>query len=335
MFILPSLLAMVIFIALPMISIAYQSLFLEPQRTLKAVETCDPFGCRMENRVAPGAENGADRKHAVRRFNGIGTYLDARHLAFSDIGAICRQSANMADAMRQIINLPFYRALEFTLAYTFVVTPLSIFFGFLIALAVNALPKAMQGAITYLTILPMMVPSLLGALVLFWMIDSRGVIGSALQTVFGDPELSLKSSPALTWMTTFFYGVWESAPYIYIVLYAGLQTVPRDTLESALMDGASRWARLRHVVIPHLRPLLTLLAAVGIMDNFRVFEAILGLNATAQASSLSILIFNDLRSSDSPLFGSAAASSMLTILCIAFLMFPTMLGSWDSFRRKG
>ena len=136
---------------------------------------------------------------------------------------------------------------------------------------------------------------LIGSLVLFWMIDSQGVIGAALQAAFNDPQLSLKASPTLTWLMLFVYGVWHGAPFSFIVFYAGLQTVPEDTLESAIVDGASRWERIRYVVIPYLMPLVTFVALILLMDNFRVFEPIVGFSAQASATSLSWLVYNDLR----------------------------------------
>jgi ABC-type sugar transport system permease subunit len=335
MFIFPSLAAMLIFIALPLVSIAYQSLFIEAERQVIPVQSCDPFGCKTENWVDAIAMARLRAKAPAGRFNGLATYANATHLALAELKQIVVQSHSIKTAFRDIMSLPFYKSLAFTLAYTFIVTPLSILLGLVIALAVSALPKAFRGTITYLTLLPMIVPSLLGALVLFWMIDTRGIIGAALASLFHAPDLSLKSSATLTWIIMFVYGIWGSAPYTFIVLYAGLQTVPKDTLESAMIDGASRWARLRHVVIPHLQPLLTFLVVISIMDNFRVFESILGFSASAYASSLSISIFNDLRSSDSPLYGSAAASSMLTVACIAILMCPSMIRSWNTFNRKG
>jgi ABC-type sugar transport system permease subunit len=155
-----------------------------------------------------------------------------------------------------------------------------------------------------------------------------------LQLIFNDPDLSLKASPTLTWVTLFVYGVWHSAPFAFVVFYAGLQTVPSDTLESAMIDGASRWERVRYVVIPHLMPLATFVALVQLMDNFRVFEPIVGFSAEANATSLSWMIFNDLRSQDAPLFGSAAATSMLTILGVIILLTPVLVRTWRDFRRK-
>jgi ABC-type sugar transport system permease subunit len=334
LFIIPSLTAMVLFIALPLISIAYQSFFIERPRDLVVVQVCDPFGCEAENQVATSVGPTTHSRSLAGRFNGFGTYLNSTHLAVTEVKAIVSNSPNFTYTVRRIFDLPFYRALAFTLCYTFVVTPLSIALGFLLALAANALPKALLGSIMYVSMLPMIVPSLLGALVLFWMIDGRGVIGSALKVILHDPDLSLKASASLTWITMFAYGVWASTPYVFIVLYAALQTVPKDTLESAMIDGASRWMRVWQVVVPYLRPTLILVTVVSIMDNFRVFESIIGLSASAYASSLSILIFQDLMSSDTPLFGSAAASSMITIVCIAVLMSPSMLRSWNSFKQK-
>jgi multiple sugar transport system permease protein len=218
--------------------------------------------------------------------------------------------------------------------YTAIVTPLVIILGFLIALAVNGVPKIVKGPVIFFSLLPMIVTPLSGSLVLFWMIDSRGVIGATLQLLFDDPELSLKASPTLTWLVLFFYGVWHHAPFSFIVFYAGLQTIPDDTLESAMVDGASRWERIRFVVIPHLAPLVTFVALIQLMDNFRVFEPIIGFSAQASATSLSWLIYSDLRSGDSPLFGSAAATSMLTIIGVAILLTPVLIRTWREFSRK-
>ncbi len=333
-FIFPSLLAMGLFIALPIVSVIYQSFFVEHPQVMTVVEVCDPFSCKQETRIDAEAMAILEEAQPAGRFNGLGTYLDSSHLAFDEIAAIWGRSPGILSAIAAIFDLPFYDALLFTFAYTFVVTPASIALGFLIAITVNMIPTALRGIVTYFSILPMIVPSLLGSIILYWMIDSRGIIGSSLQVMLNDPDLSLKASPVLTWLTIFAYGTWNSAPFVFIIVYAALQTVPRDTLESAMIDGASRFDRLRFVVIPHLAPVATFLFLVSIMDNFRVFEAIIGFSATAHASSLSTLIFGAMRSGESPLFGSAAATSMLTIFCIAMLMMPSMRRSYQSFKTK-
>ena len=335
MFILPSLAAMLLFIAFPIVSVAIQSFYVEHDRVLVEVENCQPFGgCTTEMRVDTEASEKLKAEQPLGKFNGLNTYTNRSHLAVEEVGEIFRTNAGLADIASRLYNLPFYRALVFTLAYTFIVTPLAMILGFMIALAVNTARAWLKGPIIFFSLLPMIITPLVGSLILYWMIDSRGILGATLQDLFNDGNLSLKASPVLTWITMFFYGVWTNAPFSFVVFYAGLQTVPGDTLESAMIDGASRWERVRFVVIPHLMPLATFVALVQLMDNFRVFEPIVGFSAAANATSLSFAIFNDLRGQNTQLFGSAAATSMLTILGVIILLLPVLVRTWREFGKR-
>ncbi|QEE36457.1 sugar ABC transporter permease [Octadecabacter sp. SW4] len=333
-FIWPSLFAMILFIAIPIFSVGYQSLFISHEQIMIEGETCGPFGCTTELSVDVAAMAELREARPQGRYNGLGTYTNATHLAVDEVTEIVATSENFGEIRSRIMNLPFYKALAFTLAYTFIVTPLVIILGFIIAVVVNSIPAMLKGPVIFFSLLPMIVTPLVGSLVLFWMIDSRGIIGAFLQYLFADPSLSLKASPTLTWITLFVYGVWHSAPFAFVVFYAGLQTVPQDTLESAMVDGASRWERVRFVIIPYLMPLVTFIALMQLMDNFRVFEPIIGFSAAASATSLSYLIYNDLRAAESPLFGSAAATSMLTIVGVVILLLPVLRRNWREFNRK-
>ena len=333
-FILPSLFVMIVFIAMPIVSVAYQSLFVEHEKVMSSVQSCGPFGCTSEVRIDTAAMEKIREEQPMGRFNWLGTYTNPGHLAFDEVAMIWRASPSIGAAILGILNLPLYKALSFTIVYTFVVTPLAMALGFVIAVAVNAIPRIIKGPVIFFSLLPMIVTPLIGSLILFWMIDSQGVIGATLQRIFNDPQLSLKASPTLTWVTLLVYGTWHSVPFSFVTFYAGLQTLPKDTLESAMIDGASRFERIRFVVIPHLVPLATFVALMQLMDNFRVFEPIIGFSASANATSLSWLIFNDLRSGDLPLFGSAAATSMLTIIGVVILLTPVLLRTWREFNRK-
>ena len=331
-FMFPSAFAMLLFIALPIASVFTQSLFIEHEKVLITVENCVPLGgCTTETVVDTEAAAKLKAERPLGQFNGFGTYTNRNHLAFAEVGEFWRSSDSLGEFANRVYGLPFYKALAFTLTYTFLVTPLVIILGFCIALAVNALPRMFKGLAIFFSLLPMMVTPLVGSLILFWMIDSRGVLGQTLQVLLDDPGLSLKASPTLTWVMLMVYGVWHSAPFAFVVFYAGLQTVPQDTLESAMIDGASRWERVRYVVLPYLMPLVTFIALIQLMDNFRVFEPIVGFSAEASATSLSWIIYNDLRG-EFQLFGSAAATSMLTILGVAILLTPVLIRTWRDFK---
>ena len=334
-FILPSLLSMILLIAIPIFSAMTQSLFIAHKQVIRVSETCDPFGCKKETSVDAEATAELRVKEPLGIFNGFKTYTNRNHLAVAEIKTFWNVTTDWKDFFSRIMNLPFYKALVFTITYTFVVTPFVIILGFLIALGTNSLASRLKGITIFFSLLPMIVTPLIGSLILFWMIDADGIIGSTLQIIFEDNDLSLKASPSLTWIMLILYGIWHSAPFAFIVFYAGLQTVPQETLEASMLDGASLWQQKRHVVIPYLMPLIIFVTFIQLMDNFRVFEPIVGFNASANATSLSWIIYNDLRGEDAlQLFGSASATSMLTIIGVGILLIPVMIKIWKEFNSK-
>lgn len=333
-FIFPSILAMVLFITLPIVSVVVQSLFVQHEAVLITVENCGPFGCEKETRIDTEAMAKLQADQPLGQFAGLANYLNRNHLAVEEIGTILSDNQGVGDIAARIFNLPFYKALSFTLVYCFLVTPLAMALGFSIALAVNTLPGLLKGPTIFVSILPMIITPLVGSLIIAWMFNPSGILGATLQSLTGDPTLSLRASPVLTWIVLLVYGVWTNGPFSFVVFYAGLQTVPQDTVESAKIDGASRWEIVRHVIIPHLAPLATFVALVQLMDNFRVFEPIVGFSAEANATSLSWLVFNDLVGQDAQLFGSAASTSVITIVGVLILLAPVLRRTWREFNQK-
>ena len=331
-FFLPTGLAMILFIGLPIISTGVQSLYAKHDQIVKEVKKCDPFGCTVSIQVDQEETSKLREEKPLGKFNGFGTYIDRNHLAIDEISKFWNETDSFDEFTDQVSNLPFYKALIFTLTYCLFVTPNVLLLGFLIALSLNAVARRIRGPLIFGTILPMIVTPLVGSLVLFWMIDSQGIIGANLQNLMNDPYLSLKSSKTLTWITIIIYGIWHHSPFAFVVFYAALQTVPQEPIEAAIIDGASRFQRIRHIVLPHIYPVVTFVALISLMDNFRVFKPIIGFSAEGSAQSLSWLIYDNLVNEEVILFGSAAATSMMTIVGIAILLAPVLIRTWREFR---
>jgi ABC-type sugar transport system permease subunit len=333
-FVLPTASAMVLFIAFPIISVLLQSVHAPHPAVLVEVETCTPLvGCTVETTMDQDATKAIREAEPLGRFIGLEIFFDRGHLAVKEVREIIINSNSFNEVFSKLSNLPFYRALAFTLTFTFIVTPFVIIFGFLIAITVNAISSYLKGLVIFFSLLPFVVTQLIGALVLFWMIDSRGILGSAVQWLASDPNLSLKASTGVMWVSLIIYGIWHAAPFAFVIFYAGLQTLPQDQIEAAKIDGASRYQQTKYIIIPHLFPLITFVALIQLMDNFRVFEPIVGFNASAHAQSLSWFIFNDLGGETRQL-SSAAASSVLTIIGVSILLFPVLFRTWRDFRER-
>jgi multiple sugar transport system permease protein len=133
-----------------------------------------------------------------------------------------------------------------------------------------------------------------------------------------------------------FYRVWHVVPFAFVVFYAGLQTVDRDTLESAIVDGASRAERLVHVVVPHLAPLIVFVALIHLMDSYRVFDEVVGFASQAHVISLQWLTFSLLTPDETGnrALTRASASAVLTMAGIVVLLIAPLRRTWRDHRRR-
>ena len=104
-----ALIAPLLFIALPIVSVVVQSLYVSHEQILVEVENCQPFGgCTKELRVDSAATAALREDQPLGRFNGLGTYVNRAHLATSELGAILASQAGPGEKFAQILNLPFY-----------------------------------------------------------------------------------------------------------------------------------------------------------------------------------------------------------------------------------
>ena len=130
------------------------------------------------------------------------------------------------------------------------------------------------------------------------------------------------------------YRIWHVCPFAFIVFYAGLQTINKEMLESAIVDGANRYHRLRFIIIPHLMPLIVFVSLIHLMDSYRVFEEIIAFSSDAYVISLQWLTYDFLRLDDTGnrYISSASASSILTMIGISILLYPLIKKTWNDYR---
>ena len=79
--------------------------------------------------------------------------------------------------------------------------------------------------------------------------------------------------------------VWQSFPFVALALLAGLQTIPRETLQAAQVDGANAIQRFRLVTLPLLRPIVAVLVIFSTIWDFKIFDQIYVMAAGRAGSS--------------------------------------------------
>ncbi|MCY3726267.1 MAG: sugar ABC transporter permease [Rhodobacteraceae bacterium] len=328
----PSLLLMLIFIAIPLVNVFLQS-FYNTQSIFETVEieTCTPgFGtqtCITESETRPVlGEDGKALEKTI--FVGWESY---RNILKPDQAWEEVKQLNWSGLMA----IDFWKALRFTLMFTLISLPLVIGLGLVIAVAVNSLAKSIRGQVIFVSLLPFIITPVIGALSIRWLFIGDGIL-TALLEWWLQMDIAMFAQAWTIELMMLFYRVWHVAPFAFVVFYAGLQTVNNDTLESAIIDGASRFERLRYVVIPHLMPLIIFVSLIHLMDCYRVFEEIVGFSSQAHVISLQWLTYDFLVPDESGnrSISRASASSMLTMIGIVIILIPLLRKTWNDHRAR-
>ncbi|MFE0459261.1 carbohydrate ABC transporter permease [Kitasatospora sp. NPDC058965] len=139
---------------------------------------------------------------------------------------------------------------------------------------------------------------------------ATGPINSVLGALGLGPSEFL-NSPHSSLVSILVMEIWKGAPYDMMIILAGLASIDRALYEAASIDGAGTWRRLRHVVVPHLKPVFLIVVTLAAVRSMRVFtEVFLLTNGGPDGSSevLMTLIYKvGLERSD---LGLAAAGSV-------------------------
>jgi len=328
-FIAPSMFLMLVFIAFPLVSVFIQSFYTTTTVYENVeVESCTPgFGtttCVTETVAQPLKDENGDLVTETS-FVGLESYKNILRLeeAFTDF------------SWSSLMAIDFWKALRFTLVFTLVTLPLAIGLGLLIALAVNNFTQRLRGQIIFISLLPFIITPVIGALSIRWLFIGDGILTAFLEWWL-EMDIAMFAQAWTIELMMMFYRVWHVAPFAFVVFYAGLQTVNNDTLESAVIDGANRFERLRYVIIPHLMPLIVFISLIHLMDSYRVFEEIVGFSSQSYVISLQWLTYEFLTLDESGTrsIERASANSMMTMIGIVIILIPLLQKTWRDHKAR-
>lgn len=119
--------------------------------------------------------------------------------------------------------------------------------------------------------------------------------------------------------------VWQWSPFVFLVLYAGLQSVPPELLEAAQIDGASRWKAFQYIIFPFLSSFIILAFLFRIMDAFKIFDSISVLTKGGPGTSTEVVSWLSYLTGFTYFrLGYAAAMSMI-LFAIIMVISQTLL----------
>lgn len=207
--------------------------------------------------------------------------VKAFQLAFQDEGDWTVEPFRM-----MLDDIAFGRAFRFTLLLIVVIVPVQFVLALVMALLVNAKLRG-RGLFLYIFLLPLAISDLAAGIVWASMFTELGYLNTVLEKVGVLDVPFIWINPAhesLLLLCVVVAEVWRSTALIMIILVAGLQGIPRDYTEAAEVFGAGFVQRVRHVILPMLKPSIQVALLLRIILAFEVFSTVIAI--TGQGSTV-------------------------------------------------
>ncbi|WP_425864596.1 carbohydrate ABC transporter permease [Arthrobacter sp. TWP1-1] len=217
----------------------------------------------------------------------------------------------------------FWNAMKVTLQYV----GINIVFQILIALGLALLMHhvAKSALIRGALLLPFLVANVVVALLWFWLLDYQIGIVNEFISWMGFPRIAFFGSEQWAIPTIAFVNVWRHMGYTALLIFAGLQSIPRQVYEVASLDGASPARTFRSITLPLLRPILALVMIVTVIGSFQVFDTVA---VTTQGGPINatrvIQMYIYQKAFAESDFGYASALSVVLFAILAFVAFIQM-----------
>lgn len=213
----------------------------------------------------------------------------------------------------------FQHALANNLIYAFgtVVPSLVLALSFALALKRSTQLNTLLRSIFFL---PVLVPLVaVASLFLFIFLPGIGLIDHYLARLgmqganwIGDPDIALYSIMGLT--------IWKNAGYYMLFFLAGLQAIPPEAYEAAIIDGASPWQKLRYVTLPYLRPTIAFVFVIALLNVVTQVDHIFVLTKGGPSDSTNLLLFYVYQQAVERYdLGKAAAATIVSLIFLIAL----------------
>lgn len=241
-------------------------------------------------------------------------------MSFSEVNSLAqREGFNGLANYRELFTNPvFLRVLVQTSGWTVAVVGITTLIAMPVALALNLKFPGRRLARSVL-IVPWAASLMINAIIWRWILDGQYSIinGTLMHLGLIDAPIIWLGSETTAWIAIITVGILVSVPFTAFSLLAGLQSVPDELYEAALVDGAGFWTTFFRVTLPLMRPVLVVTTLLNVIYVFNSFPIPWVLTQGAPAYHTDILVtYLYKRAFTEGQFGPAAAMAMITFLLL-------------------
>jgi N,N'-diacetylchitobiose transport system permease protein len=163
-----------------------------------------------------------------------------------------------------------------SIAFCIVCALLTVAVGLGLGLLMGAVNRAARLILQVALLLAWAMPVVASMTVWVWIVDwRRGLLNWLLVRLGVDAQgHNWLAEPLSFFIVAAVIVVWMSVPFVALSIYAGLTQVPPEVLEAAEIDGATGWQRLRHIILPLIAPVISIVLLLQLIWDLRVFTQI-------------------------------------------------------------
>lgn len=226
------------------------------------------------------------------------------------------QFVGLANYWNALASEEWWRAFGQTFLFAFTSVALEVVLGVAMALLLNLAFRG-RGLLRSVLLVPYAVLTVVSAITWQAMFESNLGLVTGLLRALGLPgggQVWL-AEPGYAMAVIIVADVWKTAPFVALLVLAGLQVIPGEVYEAADLDGASRWQTFWRVTLPLLRPAIALAAIFRLLDALRIFDLPFVLTKGANGTeTMSMIAYQELR--EGRLIGQGSALSILTFITV-------------------
>ena len=130
--------------------------------------------------------------------------------------------------------------------------------------------------VLYSTLLvPMMVVPAVAGYMFFMLFQSGGPVNELLSLFTSEPvRIAWLSDPDLALIAVMIADIWQWTPLMFLILLAGMISVPQDQQMAAILLGASWWRRFFTIVLPRMKSIIIIALAIRVIEIFKIFDTL-------------------------------------------------------------
>lgn len=175
-----------------------------------------------------------------------------------------------------------------------------------------------------LLLLPLFITPVVAATMWRLMIHpDLGIVNFYLRQLgIGSP--SWLGDPTLAMVSIILLDAWRTIPFMFLVIHAGLISLPHDLFEAAMVDGASKWQSFRHITLPLLKYIMLVAVLIRGMDAFREFDIVFVVTGGGPGTATETLQLLNYRIFGLGHMGLASSLSTLTLLFVGVMSYALL-----------